>query len=1020
MTRDLDAGRFAEFVAALHPTVDGRGRAPFPWQQRLADQVVADGTWPDLLALPTAAGKTATVEIALFALACGAPVPRRVVFVVDRRIVVSQAARVAENLATALAVEDRGVLGDVARALRALAPDPAGAELRDRPVVQWAELRGGIARDEAWATRPDMPAVVVSTVDQVGSRLLFRGYGVSRGMAPVHAGLLGVDCLFLLDEVHLSEPFAQTLRAVGDRFRPTFGDARPPGWQVVELSATARRAAESRIFELDRHDTDPDLSPVIARRVGAAKPAVLELVPSRSADAAQRTALVARAVTHVRALAQRPGVSAVGVVVNRVETAQRVAAALQQGPAGSEQPGVPFDVCLLTGRMRGLDRDAALAAFGPRLLLGRDRSARRPVALVATQAVEAGADFDLDVLVTECASLDALQQRFGRVRRDGLPAEPAATSVVLAAAPAVVPAAEDPVYGTALRATWEHLRAAADLTGGHLDLGPGGFDTLRARLDDDAEVDRQLGDAPVLFPRHLDLWSQTAPHPSVDPDPSLWLHGLATPRPEVTVVWRRDVPDLRPASTDPTVSGLAAWLVDVVGVVPPAAGESVSLPLRRVADWLEDLASPPGDARRARAGELHVTSDTEAPEIGLEPDPGPRAIAPVLRWLPTDSELIRNRSALRPGDVLVVPASYGGLSQGTFDPTARVEADDRSGPVTDLATQAAGSQRRQAVLRLRSDLLPASIRRAVPPPAPDPDGDTGEDVQRAADWLEEVRRSMDPEDTGSGAVVGSLLRDLRGPRPEKVVRRIPGLTDDDSGHLVLVGRRMLPRSAAPGADTIDEDTPELAGVEVELHEHLGDVARWAEVLARSCRLPEGIAGDVVLAARWHDIGKLDPRFQAMLSGGVPDPAGTLRAKSAEAPSLLRRRELAASARYPAGTRHEMTGVSLIDGRPDVLDAATDPDLVLHLIASHHGWARPFAPVVRRKTGGTFEARCGGRTWSGPLGDDLAGIGSGVAERFWRCTRRYGWYGLAYLEAVLRLADHRASQAEQTRTEGAGS
>ena len=82
----LTAADFTAFFRAIHE-VD-----PFPWQQELARQVVSERRWPEVLDLPTGSGKTAVIDVAVFAQAVDAArppqerlAPRRTVFVVDRR-----------------------------------------------------------------------------------------------------------------------------------------------------------------------------------------------------------------------------------------------------------------------------------------------------------------------------------------------------------------------------------------------------------------------------------------------------------------------------------------------------------------------------------------------------------------------------------------------------------------------------------------------------------------------------------------------------------------------------------------------------------------------------------------------------------------------------------------------------------------------------------------------------------------------------------------------------------------------
>ena len=112
---DLTADLFAPFFQAVH------GYPPHRWQDRLARQVLDTGRWPSLLDLPTGVGKTSALDIAVFALAANpSQFPRRIAFVVDRRLIVDQVGHQAAKLAAALAEPSDSVVAQVASQLRDL------------------------------------------------------------------------------------------------------------------------------------------------------------------------------------------------------------------------------------------------------------------------------------------------------------------------------------------------------------------------------------------------------------------------------------------------------------------------------------------------------------------------------------------------------------------------------------------------------------------------------------------------------------------------------------------------------------------------------------------------------------------------------------------------------------------------------------------------------------------------------------------------------------------------------------
>jgi len=250
-------------------------------------------------------------------------------------------------------------------------------------------------------------------------------------------------------------------------------------------------------------------------------------------------------------------------------------------------------------------------------------------------------------------------------------------------------------------------------------------------------------------------------------------------------------------------------------------------------------------------------------------------------------------------------------------------------------------------------------------------------------------------------------------------------TGSDPGGLVLLSRLLPPMSVEGTEDetfTTEDDTAS-ATVAIPLDDHNKGVEELADRYGRLCGLAEPVRLTLAVAARWHDLGKADERFQAWLHDGDARVAGMaprLLAKSGGLPQGKPQRERArAKSGYPRGARHELVSVRLAEKLVDPLDQPVDRDLLLHLIASHHGHARPFAPYYPESGEAVVTCERIGLEIEVRAETGLHRLDSGVGERFWELVRRYGWWGLSYLEALLRLADHRRSEEEQ-RDDGDGS
>ena len=1005
----LTGQQFGDFFKAIH------GYRPFPWQDRLARRLCDRNAWPAVLDLPTGSGKTAAIDAAVFHLAVRYDEPERaairIALVVDRRIVVDDAYERARKIVRAIADtqddEQNGpeVLQEVARRLQRLA---GAGEL---PLTA-RRLRGGTPLEPEWARTPTQPTIICSTIDQIGSRLLFRGYGISDRMKPVHAGLLGTGTLILIDEAHLAEPFRRTV----DRIRHLDG----ANVRTVVLSATPGTNGD----EQDPIELKPDdwADEELGRRLRARKPAELKTISKNGtvedefAGAARQTGRQLR-----DARIENP---AIGIVVNRVGTARRIFETLQKQKDAHE------DAVLIIGPSREIDRSRMVERLQP-FRTGENRrpidaadpanskekndtadgrsgadtggeQAGRTLYIVATQCIEVGIDLDLDGLVTQAAALDALRQRFGRLNRAGR--HDAANAVILATTDDLNRAGDDFVYGDRIWKTWTALNAMA--TGNAIDFGVEAFEeAVQASGTDTVELAAPRATAPTVMPAYIELWSQTSPIPMVEPEIDLFLHGIERRNASVSIAWRGDVDkqDLeRRSETD---------LTGLLTALPPRTSEIIDVPVAAAREWLQrghertEMADAPERATRRERGE----------------QPQREAGRPAFRWAGPDSDRTGTvyASDIRTGDTIVVPAAYGGCDASGWNP-------ETSETATDVADAAARPYRRKRF-----------AVRVTPDQVNDPNvwnriaGVIATDGLTSTELTEQIRNvtadMTDAAETNGTAAetLDRLLRLLDHARRNVEVARPYG--DDAARGIVLT---------APGGIADPEDTngkheaggppsteekhgSTTADRRIALDDHAGQTRKQAAEFADRLRLPAKPTGrqasrrDVLLAAHLHDIGKADRRFQTLLTGGDRwnRPTGQALAKSNRTTGLNRNSPTG----LPTGWRHEAMSVRMAAERADVRQA-DDSELILWLMGTHHGYGRPFFRFRETEEGRTPEyADCpvtnGQPTPNGPGpeapayehdGRDWARIGQ-------RLRRKYGTWGLAYMEAVVRLADHRASE-----------
>lgn len=904
------------------------GYSSMRWQRRLFSDHFVEGVLPSTVSIPTGLGKTAVMAIWLIALAQQMRegkkplLPRRLVYVVDRRAVVDQATAFAEalreNLGKAEAKELAGALG-----------------LADGEKLPISTLRGQFVDNREWLEDPAKPAIIVGTVDMIGSRLLFEGYGVSRKMRPYHAGLLGADALVLLDEAHLVPPFEALLADIAagtDRYgaKDDTLAALVPKFQLLPLSATGRRPT-AMPFVLEQDDFDEVKEPLAHQRLFAQKHLTLQELGDRRLEEA-----LAQQAWNLSDEGKKP----VRVVVfcNSRDVAEKVKDGLK---AKAKKTSTPQDrIELFVGARRVRERTGAQARLQTLGFLADDGADRtQPSFLVATSAGEVGVDLDADHMVCDLVAWERMVQRFGRVNRRGGEGREAEIVVIDEGEPkpkkSEQPTVDEQTRIRIYRTVQQLLANLCEAGKAEISVSPESLRQLSERAASDATLTQHIIAAsssaplrPALNRALVDAWAMTSLSEHTGrPEVAPWLRGWVDEDPQTAVAWRKFLP----VRAQPAVS--KKEIEDYFEAAPLHASEMIEAESWRVFGWLKKravkLAAKKGDAQVLKAGDviamLLKADGSLVRSLALSDLLGDTKNNDVKR---RHEDIFRNLY----GNSLVLAARFGGLVDGLL----KDDADDAP-PTADDGNEWMESGDDKPVIRFRVSEQSSD------------DNEPAED-----DWRESLRFDLHRNADGEAT-------------------------------------RWL--SIQKWRDTSNNENDRAAGRPQALAEHQSWAAERAATLGQRLGLPGEYIRVLCMAARLHDEGKRAKCWQRAFRAERDAKKLGISVPLAKTRGPINQQVL-------GGYRHEFGSLLYAQNDGELKNLSPDTqDLVLHLISAHHGFARPLIA-----TDGCEDAPP----------SVLEERAREVALRYARLQKRWGPWGLAWWESLLRAADAQASKANDER------